>query len=70
EKDSYRFLWLRFDYQDLRYIIVPNKKARDGVIDVICRIPDTGFAEDADVNLQKYRLISKILVLEEIGKDW
>lgn len=62
-------LWLKYSYDDIRYIIVPNGNARVDIINVIMSIPDDKFSNGSDIAIQKYVLISKILVLEEIRKD-
>lgn len=64
------YLWLKYSYEDVRYIIVPNVNARVDIINTIMSIPDNQFSNQLDVEIQKYILISKILVLEEIRKDW
>lgn len=63
-------LWLKYSYEDVRYIIVPDKNARINIINTILSIPDEKFSDKLEVAIQKYTLISKILVLEEIRKDW
>jgi hypothetical protein len=65
ETEKYRSLWLEYDYDDIRYIIVPDSYSRIDIINTIIGISDKQF----DL-IQKYILISKILVLEEIRKDW
>ncbi len=62
-------LWLKYSYDDIRYIIVPNGNARVDIINVIMSIPDDKFSNGSDIAIQKYVLISKVLVLEEIRKD-
>lgn len=68
--EEYRPLWLKYNYDDIRYIIVPDLHARIEIIDTIMKIPDEQFDENSQALIQKYILISKILVLEEIRKDW
>ena len=70
EQDSYKKLWLDFSYDDIRYIIVPNIHARIDIIKTINDLPDGCFESQDDILMQKNVLISKILVLEEIRKDW
>ena len=70
ENESYRELWLTFSYDDIRYIIVPDAQARIELIKTIMDLSDDCFENKEEINLQKNVLISKILVLEEIGKDW
>lgn len=68
--EEYRPLWLEYQYDDIRYIIVPDLHARIDIIRTIMNIPDERFDIPSEALLQKYILISKILVLEEIRKDW
>lgn len=68
--EKYRPLWLEYNYDDIRYIIVPDLHSRIDVINTIMTIPDEQFDNQSQVLMQKYILISKILVLEEIRKDW
>lgn len=70
EQETYRKLWLDFSYDDIRYIIVPNIHARIDIIKKINDLPDNCFDKEDDIPIQKYILISKILVLAEIRKDW
>ena len=70
EQDRYKKLWLNFSYDDIRYIIVPNTHARIAVIKTITDLPDSCFESQDDILMQKNVLISKILLLEEIRKDW
>ena len=68
--EKYRGLWLNFSYDDIRYIIVPNIQARVNIIKTINDLPDECFENKADIPIEKHILMSKILVLEEIRKDW
>lgn len=70
EQDRYKKLWLDFSYDDIRYIIVPNTLARIEIIKTITDLPDSCFENQDDILMQKNVLISKILVLEEIRRDW
>ena len=63
--EKYRGLWLKFNYNDIRYIIVPDLYRRIDIIKCIASIPDEQFKEN-----EREVLISKILVLNEIGGDW
>ncbi len=63
-------IWLKFNYDDIRYIIVPDSKSRTELINIIIDIPDNKFNDQDNVVNQKYLMISKILVLTEIRKDW
>lgn len=68
--EKYRSLWLQYNYDDIRYIIVPDLHSRIDIINTIMSISDEQFDNQSQVLMQKYILISKILVLEEIRKDW
>lgn len=70
EEEQYRDFWLRFEYDDIRYLIVPNSGARIELISTIMKLNKDAFNSVVPVELQKNILISKILVLEEIKKDW
>lgn len=70
ENEKYKALWLDFSYDDIRYIIVPDILARIDVIRTITDLPDSCFESQDDISMQKSILISKILVLAEIRKDW
>lgn len=63
-------LWLQYEYNDIRYIIVPDSQARINTINIIRTISESGFCKPEQADLEKQILISKILVLEEIRKDW
>lgn len=68
--DTYRALWLNFRYDDIRYMIVPNSTDRISLIDFILSLPEEQFDDAERTRQSKLVLISKILVLEEIRKDW
>lgn len=68
--EEFSMLWLRYEYDDIRYIIVPTKHDRIDLIEIIMGIPDPNFQYSDNETMQKNILISKILVLEEIRKDW
>ena len=70
EDERYHPLWLDFDYDDIRYLIVPDSSYRIDLINAIYEIPDEKFSGETDVDLQKKILISKILVLDEVRRDW
>jgi len=70
EDEQYRQLWLGFDYDDVRYIVVPDATARIKIINTILSLPDDQFHQTESIPVQKSILISKILVLDEIRKDW
>ena len=63
-------IWLTYNYDDIRYIIVPDNQARISLINIIMDIPIDKFEKSHKIELEKQILISKILVLEEIRKDW
>ena len=66
EDDKYKELSLKFEFQDIRYLIVPNNAARIKLIEYIMSL-ELG---TNDENQEKYLLISKILVLTDIKKDF
>lgn len=68
--EKYRPLWLEYNYDDIRYIIVSDLQSRIDIINMIMDIRDEQFDNHSQVLMQRYILISKILVLEEIRKDW
>lgn len=75
EKQSSEFLHapydavkLCFNYDELRYIIVPDEQARLDTIKQIMELPKENFM--VNIEQERYLLISKILVLQEIRKDW
>lgn len=70
ENECYKDLWLDFLYDDIRYIIVPDIHARIDIIKTIMDLPNSCFEIQEDILMQKNVLISKILVLAEIRKDW
>ena len=51
-------------------MIVPTIQARIELIKEILALPSDGFSSSESENIGKSVLISKILVLEEIRKDW
>lgn len=70
EDERYKALWLDFSYDDIRYVIVPDILARTDIIKAIMDLPNSCFGDQDDISMQKNVLISKILVLAEIRKDW
>lgn len=70
EKEELREIWLDFSYQDIRYIIVRSIHDRLELIKHILALPDSNFDTNSDVIMARHLLISKILVFEEIKKDW
>lgn len=63
ESDSYKEIWLEFDYSDIKYLIVPDDASKKRIIEYIIKQPLIQSEE-------KYELISKLLVLSDIRKDW
>jgi hypothetical protein len=63
EQEEYKELWLSFDYEDIAYLIVPNKAERNNLIEFIMNLKN-------DSEKEKLILVSKILVLEDIKKDF
>lgn len=61
--------WLEYQYSDIRYIIVPNVYERIELIKKIMELPNENFC-GAEIQMEKYILISKIVVLDELRKDW
>lgn len=49
---------------------MPDSSYRIDLINAIYEIPDEKFSGETDVDLQKKILISKILVLDEVRRDW
>ncbi len=70
ESNKYEAIWLKYSYEEIRYIIVPNVEARAEIINIILNIDDAKFENNASTDIQKQILVSKILVLEEIRRDW
>ncbi len=62
-------LWMPFNYEMVRYIIVPTGKDRMDLIEFICELPDQNFVDENYKIKEKMLLISKILVLDELRKD-
>lgn len=70
ESEEWRQLWLEYKYDEIRYILVPNANARINIIRFILSLPDEQFSVPEQADLEKQILVSKILVLDEIRKDW
>lgn len=68
--EKYKSIWLLYDYEDIRYIIVPDLQSRIDIINTIMSIPRELFKEKQQNSMSKYILISKIIVLNEMKKDW
>lgn len=67
---KYQDIWLNFNLEDIRYLIVPTYQARDSLIRHIIDLDNACFVETERVCESKALLISKILVLSEIKKDY
>ena len=70
EDTKFKSLWLDFSYDDIRYIIVPNAIERINIINTIMSLADSCFVNQEKIEQQKQVLISKVLVLDEIRRDW
>lgn len=70
EEKQYKRIWLKFNYEDIKYIIVPNINDRLELIKTINSLTNDKFNGRSSVEEQKLILISKILVLNEIRGDW
>lgn len=68
-EERYRPLWLTYNYEDIRYIIVPDSNAQIDIINTICSIPDDKFNDHVDIQMQKYMLVSKIFVWDKFMED-
>ena len=64
-----KYASLNFNYDDINYIIVPNNEKRMDIINFIRNLSSSCF-ERQNEDAQKCLLISKILVLDEIEKDF
>lgn len=56
-------LWLHFELEDIEYLMVENEEYRKELIEFILNTNNMG-------ELDKYILISKIIVYEIMNKDW
>lgn len=70
ETFEYNNIWLKFEYDDIKYLIVPSAGERIDLINHINSILEEQFREDISTDTQKGLLISRILVLDEIRGDW
>ncbi|MDF2536400.1 MAG: abiGI [Bacillales bacterium] len=70
KRNKYNTIWLKYRYEDVRYIIVPDSRARMNMINTILGIDKSRFETHSAVDIQKQLMISKILVLDEIRRDW
>ena len=66
EAPTYNSIWLKFTYDDIKYLIVPDRIAGKRIISFILNMPTERFVDE----MQRSVLISKIQVLEDIRKDW
>ncbi len=66
EAPTYNMLWLKFTYNDIKYIIVPTHLYRERLVAFILELPAELFSSEVGRGV----LISKIQVLEDIEKDW
>lgn len=59
---KYKQLWLYFEYKDIKYLFLKDEIDRKDIIKYII--------EELDMNIdEKYELISKIIVLDQIKED-
>lgn len=65
---DYKTIGLSFDYEDIKYLVVPDNEARERLIDLLWAVLDSIHGEDN--HRRKAILISKIIVLDEINKDF
>ena len=70
ENPRYKNIWLKFEYEDIKYLIVPNAAERIELINHIIQLPKEGFSDNSSIEMQKSILVSKILALDEIRGDW
>ena len=68
EDIKYQQTWLKYQYEDIRYIIVPDNEGRIETIRTILSL-DEGLFDKGETDIQKSLLISKITVLDDIVKD-
>ena len=71
-KENYSELWLKFNYEDIKYLFVPDDYNRNLLIEKIMGLPEENFVGEKDdmITLKKLILVSKIFVIEDIQKDW
>lgn len=59
---NYKQMWLCFEYKDIKYLFLENEADRQDIINYIM--------EELDIDKnEKYELISKIIVLDQIEED-
>lgn len=66
---DYENIWMHYEYDDIRYIIVPDRESRNDFIKIILDLPSQRFGRAQEAKIRKAILISKILVLDEMRKD-
>lgn len=62
--DKLEDTWLKFSYEDVRYLSVKNSEQRNELIEFILSL------EDSVTHKEKMELISKIVVLDEAQEDF
>ena len=67
QDEKYKDLWLDFNYEDIKYLLVPDNDSRDRLIKYIVSLPSDKF--DLEEGIKKQIIISKILVLDNIKED-
>ena len=67
---TFESLWLKFELEDIKYIIVPNANSRNSIIKFILELAIEEENHNIDSMMDYYILISKIIVLDDIRKDW
>lgn len=67
QDEKYKDLWLDFNYEDIKYLLVPDNDSRDRLIKYIVSLPSDKFG--LEEGIKKQIIISKILVLENIKED-
>ena len=63
ELAEYEDYALPFEYTDIRYFLLNDRKDREQFIDFVMKLP-------AVSDKEKYLMISKIVVFEEEREDW
>ncbi|GAB3042352.1 abortive infection system antitoxin AbiGi family protein [Virgibacillus ainsalahensis] len=57
-------LWLKFDFDQVKYIIVQDENDRNDIINFIIE------KQIGDSETERYILVSKIITFSELGEDW
>ncbi len=68
--EEYKIIHLNFEYSDIRYLIVPTESDKNKLIQHILDLEDSYFTVDSEPLIEKAQMISKILVLNELSRDW